>query len=142
MSAIRSKNTSPELVVRATLHRAGFRYRLHVTALPGSPDVVVAKHHAVVLIHGCFWHLHECSLFRWPKTREEFWRQKLEGNRARDERNVQLLVGEGWRVAVVWECALRRADRRAASLDFLMQWLMGESPRLELAERNNLGEPE
>ena len=134
MAAIRSKNTSPELIVRKALHGVGFRYRLHARALPGSPDLVLSKHHAVVFVHGCFWHMHECSVFRWPKTRPEFWRQKLELNRARDEQAINLLRASHWRVAVVWECALRRSDRRAGSLLILEAWLQGAAPSLELSE--------
>jgi DNA mismatch endonuclease (patch repair protein) len=135
MSAIRSKDTSPEMTVRKSLHAAGFRYRLHTASLPGKPDMVLPKHHAVVFVHGCFWHMHECSTFRWPKTRPEFWRQKLQTNRMRDERAIDLLIASHWRVAVVWECALRPTVRTAVSLRTLEEWIRGDASRLDLPEK-------
>lgn len=109
MSGIRGKNTKPEISLRHELHRQGFRYRLHGRKLPGSPDVVLPKYNTVVLVHGCFWHGHGCAVFQWPKTREEFWRAKILQNRERDARQISALSVEGWRVAVVWECAIRAA---------------------------------
>ncbi|MBN8223304.1 MAG: DNA mismatch endonuclease Vsr [Xanthomonadales bacterium] len=108
MSGIRGKNTRPEWIVRRTLHARGFRYRLHVRELPGHPDIVLPKHRAVIFVHGCFWHGHDCPLFRWPKTRPEFWQTKIDRNRANDSRHQMALQAAGWRVAIVWECALRQ----------------------------------
>jgi DNA mismatch endonuclease (patch repair protein) len=119
MGGIRGKDTQPELRLRRALHALGFRYRLHVKGLPGRPDMVFPKYRAVVFVHGCFWHGHECPVFRWPKTRPEFWRAKIEGNRARDARQIQALMDDGWRVAVVWECDLRQpatTDRLAREI--------------------------
>lgn len=107
MASIRGRDTRPELVLRTGLHNAGFRYRLHSKDLPGKPDMVFPKYRAIVFAHGCFWHGHDCALFRWPKTRQEFWRAKINGNRARDERVKAGLIEAGWRVLTVWECALR-----------------------------------
>lgn len=107
MSGIRGKNTQPEWMVRRALHARGYRYRLHVRDLPGRPDIVLPKHRAVVFVHGCFWHGHDCPLFRWPKTRPEFWHGKINRNRANDDKHRSALLNAGWRVAVVWECALR-----------------------------------
>ena len=111
MSGIRGKNTKPELLIRKALHARGFRYRLHCD-LPGKPDICLPKHRAVVFVHGCFWHGHDCHLFKWPSTRPEFWRAKIERNRAVDAAAEKALEEAGWRVAVVWECALKGRLRR------------------------------
>lgn len=114
MSGIRGKNTKPELIVRRYLHRHGFRYRLHDRKLPGHPDIVLPKYQTVVFVHGCFWHQHDCVRFVWPKTRREFWAEKISGNVQRDQVNAQLLRDMGWQVLVVWECDL--SDKRLAAL--------------------------
>ncbi|AOY87825.1 very short patch repair endonuclease [Marinobacter salinus] len=107
MGKVRGKNTSPELHVRKLLHSLGFRYRLHRGDLPGKPDIVFAKKQKIIFVHGCFWHRHEgCSMARFPKSREEFWRKKFEDNKARDARNVCELERQGWSVLIVWECEL------------------------------------
>ena len=108
MSRIRGKDTGPKLRAPKQLWRAGFRYRLHAKGLPGKPDLVLPKWKAVVLVHGCFWHRHtDCPHFRLPKTRPEFWDEKLRRNQERDEAAIAALINVGWRVAVVWECAVR-----------------------------------
>lgn len=107
MSGIRGKNTKPEIQVRHGLFAEGLRYRLHDKRLPGNPDIVLPKHHAVVFVHGCFWHCHNCSLFRWPKSNTEFWLKKLNRNRKADEVSEMRLSEIGWRIAIVWECALK-----------------------------------
>ena len=107
MAGIRGKNTKLELVIRSVLHRRGFRFRLYRRDLPGKPDLVFPKHRAVIFIHGCFWHGHGCHLFQWPKTREDFWRQKIGSNVARDRRQFSALRDAGWRVATIWECAMK-----------------------------------
>ena len=105
MGLIRSKNTRPEMAVRSILHRLGYRFRLHKKSLPGSPDIVLARHRAVIFVHGCFWHSHDaCRRGIIPKSRPEFWADKFEKNIARDRGNVEALQGQGWRVLVVWEC--------------------------------------
>ena len=111
MSRVRGKDTLPEMQVRRGLHARGLRYRLQDRQLPGRPDLVFPKHKAVIFVHGCFWHAHGCSLFRLPRTREEFWREKLAKNRTRDEQALADLNASGWRVLVIWECALRGAGR-------------------------------
>lgn len=111
MSGIRGKNTGPELIVRRQLHELGFRYRLHVRELPGKPDLVFPRYGAVVFVHGCFWHGHDCQLFKWPTTRTSFWKAKIEGNRSTDLRNAVALRSSGWRVGIVWECALKGRGR-------------------------------
>jgi len=108
MSQITGKDTKPEMLVRKFLHSNGFRYRLHVKDLPGKPDLVFPKYNSVVFVHGCFWHAHEnCKYFKIPKTRTEWWKEKLYGNKERDERNIQELEEEGWNVIVVWGCELK-----------------------------------
>ena len=104
MSGIRGTNTQPEIQVRSALHKAGYRFRLHRKDLPGKPDIVLPKYKTAIFVHGCFWHGHDCKNFKWPKTRPEFWRDKILGNKARDERHSQELQKLGWRVIVIWEC--------------------------------------
>src|SRR5262245_62011214 len=116
MSGIRAKNTKPELLVRSGLHRLGFRFGLHHSGMPGKPDLVLRRYGAVVFVHGCFWHGHECHLFVWPKTRPSFWRRKILGNRCVDETCQRKLSAQGWRVLVVWECALKGANDRKSAL--------------------------
>jgi len=111
MAAVRNKNTKPELLIRKGLHRMGFRYRLHDRKLPGRPDLVLPKYNAVIFINGCFWHRHDCHLFTWPATRKDFWKSKIEGNKARDLESVKLLKSMGWRVLTVWECAVKGKTR-------------------------------
>lgn len=134
MSGIRGKDTKPELLVRRALHAAGFRYRLHERTLPGKPDMVFPKYSAVVFIHGCFWHGHDCHLFRMPSTRTEFWQAKISGNVARDLRAITLLWETGWRVGTVWECALKGREKLPVDdiAATLAVWLRGETPQLEI----------
>ena len=113
MSGIRGKDTRPELIVRRGLHAMGFRYRLHDRKLPGRPDLVFPGLKAVILVHGCFWHGHGCHLFKWPASRIEFWREKISGNRERDAGNLVRLRDAGWRVLVIWECALKGRLKRS-----------------------------
>lgn len=132
MGGIRGKDTKPEIAVRSLLHRSGFRFRLHVRELPGRPDIVLPKYRVIVNVMGCFWHGHECDIFRWPSTREDFWREKICGNRNRDRKvNAQLLEA-GWRIATVWECALRGRtawDEERLSRKFSL-WIKGRSRQL------------
>ncbi len=107
MKSIRSRNTKPELIVRKSLFAMGYRYRVNDRRLPGSPDIVFPKYHAVINVHGCFWHGHGCYLFKQPETREEFWKNKIESNRRRDQAAVVSLLDDNWKVAIVWECAVR-----------------------------------
>ena len=107
MGLVRSKGTAVEMTVRRIVHALGFRYRLHSSALPGNPDMVLPSKRAVIFVHGCFWHRHpRCKLARLPKSRLDFWVPKLEANRARDVRNIRKLRRAGWRPLVVWECEL------------------------------------
>ena len=112
MSRIRGKDTGIEVTVRKGLHRLGFRYRLGGAGLPGRPDIVLPKYRTVVFVHGCFWHGHGCHLFRLPKTRPDFWKQKIEANRERDHNAALALERLGWQVETIWECALRNAQEK------------------------------
>ena len=112
MGRVRGKDTGPEMTVRRLAHGLGYRYRLHARDLPGRPDLVFRPRRKVIFVHGCFWHRHKgCALARMPKSREDFWREKLEGNAKRDARNERALRREGWGVMTVWECQLGDRDR-------------------------------
>jgi DNA mismatch endonuclease (patch repair protein) len=108
MSGIKAKDTKPEMIIRKALHAAGFRYRLHVRDLPGRPDLVFPKYKAVIFVHGCFWHGHDCRYFKLPSTRTEFWERKIADNKSRDAQNIAELFSKGWKVIVVWECTTRQ----------------------------------
>lgn len=138
MSGIRATNTKPEIALRRALHARGFRFRTHSRLLPGVPDIILPRWRAVIFAHGCFWHGHDCQLFRWPATRPDFWKEKIGKNRANDLRTELALKAAGWRQAVVWECALKGPGR----LDFeelmarCVRWLKSEVPYLEIRGRN------
>lgn len=131
MSGIRGENTQPEMIVRSFLHRNRLRFRLHGRALPGKPDLVLPRWNVVVFVHGCFWHGHiACRYFKLPKTRTEFWRAKIDGNSRRDVVAVELLRQMGWRVAIIWECALRDDPDRA--LENLLQFIQSDRTSFEV----------
>ena len=135
MSGIRGKDTKPEVLARKALHARGFRYRLHVSDLPGRPDIVLPRYKAALFVHGCFWHGHDCRFFKLPRTRPEFWRLKLGRNRANDERSLALLSDAGWRTGIVWECALRgKGVSVDAVADRLAEWLESSSANIEIRE--------
>lgn len=136
MSGIRGVDTKPEWVVRSGLHRLGLRYRLHDRRMPGRPDLVFPKHGVALFVHGCFWHGHDCRYFKWPSTRPEFWRRKIAENRARDRRQFDQLHAAGWRVLVVWECAVRAARRDPEKLcRQLARWIRsGRGDVMEVRE--------
>jgi DNA mismatch endonuclease, patch repair protein len=117
MRRIRKTDTKPELIVRRLVHAMGCRYRLHQSDLPGNPDIVLARHRKVILVHGCFWHRHHCADGRkLPRSKPEYWGPKLERNRRRDKRNIVQLRKLGWSVLVVWECDIRKGLRLDAAL--------------------------
>lgn len=112
MSRIRSKGTKPEILVRKYLFSKGFRYRLNVRGLPGTPDIVLPKYKTVIFIHGCFWHGHEgCRYFVLPKTRQKWWLDKIAHNKALDVENLAKLKNLGWKVFVIFECELKKTKR-------------------------------
>ena len=134
MSGIRGKDTKPELLIRSGLHRRGYRFRLHARNLPGRPDIVLPRYKAIILVHGCFWHGHDCHLFKWPSTRPQFWREKIRGNVARDKKNLRAYHDEGWKTITVWECALKgkHAIGIDVALDQIEAWLAGKSSDAEI----------
>ena|SRR2546426_9903155 len=134
MSGIRSTGTRPEMILRHGLHRAGFRYRLHARNLPGRPDLVFPRYHAVIFAHGCFWHGHDCHLFKWPSTRPEFWQTKIARNRTVDARSEAALAAQGWRIGIVWECAVKGRFRRPhdSVIASCARWLSSGRHRLEI----------
>lgn len=108
MSHIRSKDTSPEIAIRKTLHKAGFRYRICDKRYPGKPDLVFPRYYAVIFINGCFWHAHEgCKYFVFPKSNQEFWKKKFDRNKVRDQENLKHYQEQCWRVCFIWECSIR-----------------------------------
>ena len=126
MSGIRRGDTRPELTVRKMLFALGYRFRLHVRGLPGSPDIVMPGRRIVIFVHGCFWHRHEgCRYATSPATRPEFWSAKFERNVARDKEVLARLSEAGWRVLLVWECALRRQELRELLPGRLQCWVEG-----------------
>jgi DNA mismatch endonuclease (patch repair protein) len=135
MSGIRGKDTKLELIVRKGLFHRGFRYRVHRRDLQGRPDVVLPKYRAVVFINGCFWHGHEgCPLFRWPETRRDWWRAKIDATRERDTRAAEALNRSHWRQAIVWECALSGKFRlnRDDAIDQLADWLKSDVTKINI----------
>lgn len=135
MSRIRGRDTKPELLLRRGLHRAGLRFRLHKSSLPGRPDLIFPKHRAAIFVHGCFWHGHSCPLFRLPGTRSEFWRAKIEANRERDSKAFDALRGGGWRVLTVWECSVKGPARLPLQdvICVCANFVQGNSPSAMLA---------
>ena len=134
MAGIKGKNTSPELKIRKALHAKGLRYRLHDKSLIGKPDLVFRKYHAAIMINGCFWHGHDCHLFKWPSTRPEFWKTKIGRNRERDIEVRQKLTGAGWHILTVWECALK--GRAKLDFDILInrieKWITSENHNVDI----------
>ena len=137
MSGIRGKNTKPELLIRKALFARGFRYRLHDKSLPGKPDLVFPKYRAVIQVNGCFWHGHNCPLFKWPSSRPEFWKEKITGNRQRDMASCEELERLGWRVMTVWECALKGKDKLPFEvlLYLVESWLVYSGSSMEVPAR-------
>lgn len=111
MSHIRSTNTKPEELVRKYLFSQGFRYRKNDKRLPGKPDIVLPKYRTVVFVNGCFWHMHNCSRSRLPKSNLDYWEPKINRNVERDKKNYELLKEQGWNVIIVWECELKKKVR-------------------------------
>jgi DNA mismatch endonuclease, patch repair protein len=137
MANITSKNTKPELLVRHQLHARGLRYVLGGAGLPGRPDIVLPKWKVAVFVHGCFWHWHACHLSRLPSTNRSFWRTKLGKNQTRDTVSTLALVSGGWRVAVVWECALRGSaplQHLAKQMNALAKWIKTPGSRSRVLE--------
>ena len=118
MAAVKSKDTTPELLVRKLVHALGYRYRLHVRSLPGTPDLVFPRLRKIINVNGCFWHMHDCPRCRVPSSRRGYWTAKMQRNAARDKRTQRELWQSGWRVMVIWECQISpaREDRLRAKI--------------------------
>lgn len=121
MAQIRSRDTQPEIALRKMLHGLGYRYRLHRSDLPGKPDLAMAKYRALIYVHGCFWHGHECQRGRRPKSNTDYWQKKLDRNIERDKKHLSDAKALGWRPLVVWECEL--AQDPELVLDRVLQHL-------------------
>lgn len=139
MSGIQGKDTRLEMSIRSALHKLGLRYKLHDKTLPGKPDLVFPKYNAVIFIHGCFWHLHDCHLFKWPSTRPEFWREKILSNKDRDKKNIRILKENNWRVMTIWECALKGKNRLLIDgvIEIICEWLPSGNAEVEIRGRDN-----
>lgn len=128
MAGIRNGNTKPEMALRRALHARGLRFRLHDRKLPGRPDIVLPRFRAVIFVHGCFWHRHEgCRFASTPKTRADFWQTKFVANFQRDVHNVKDLLRVGWRVLIIWECALKKPEKIAQTIESATRWLDNET---------------
>lgn len=125
MSRIKGKDTKPEILVRKLLFSKGLRFRLHDKKLPGRPDIIMPKYKTVIFIHGCFWHGHEgCKYFVLPKTRTEWWLEKIEGNKTRDFRTIEQLKSLGWKIQIIYECELKK-EKRDQTLTELLKTITG-----------------
>lgn len=131
MASIKGRDTKPETILRKALHRRGLRYRLHASKLPGRPDIVLPRHRAAILVHGCFWHRHGCRLTATPASNPDFWQAKFAGTIERDARQARQLAELGWRVATVWECALRD-DGPDVVADAVAAWLASTDARIDI----------
>ncbi len=123
MRAVKASNTRPEVKVRKGLHRLGFRYSCNKKCLPGKPDIYFRKYNSAILINGCFWHGHNCDLFHWPSSKKEFWVKKITDTQARDIRKIKELLDQGIKVLLIWECALKRRDQLASTIEMTAGWL-------------------
>lgn len=134
MAGIKSKNTKPELLVRSLIHKRGFRFRLHDSLLPGKPDLVFPKYRAVIFVNGCFFHGHDCDLFRVPETNGVFWKDKILKNKDRDQKKIDHLNRLGWRVLVIWECSSRGKGKLDSKIltDTCAKWLANGKNNLHI----------
>lgn len=132
MASVRQRNTKPELVVRSLLHKMGYRFRLHGRDLPGTPDIILPKHHAVLFINGCFWHQHPgCSLAKRPSSNTKYWDAKLDENITRDDIKIAALNNAGWKVLVIWQCETNELSALAVKLqEFLRMAYSRDTRRL------------
>ena len=138
MAAVKSKDTKPEMIIRRLCHSMGFRYRLHRKDLPGKPDLVFPKYKAVMFVHGCFWHKHDCPKGATPATRIEFWEKKQKENAQRDKFSQRALITQGWKVIVIWECAL--VGTKKATTEKLHDWIFANlsQPEPKICELGSL----
>lgn len=137
MSGIKGKDTQQELSLRSELHRRGFRYRLHYENLPGKPDLVFPRYSSIILLNGCFWHGHNCHLFKWPTTRSGFWQGKIKQTRLRDQRNLERYRQLGWRTLIIWECSLKGKTKLGLSqvAEITARWIQFDNQDAEIRGR-------
>ena len=135
MAGIRSANTKPELLLRRGLHRLGFRYRIHCVDLPGKPDLVLPRFNAAIFVNGCFWHHHDCHLFRMPSTRTEFWEKKIARTELRDFEVRKSLMDEDWRILTIWECSIKGRTKleHRELISRVAEWIRGAEKMSEIA---------
>lgn len=135
MSRVKGKNTAIEVRIRKALFSKGLRYRLHTKDLPGHPDIVFPKYQAVLFVNGCFWHSHGCALATMPKSRVGYWKRKFDENRTRDKRVNEQLLGSGWRVCIVWQCAIKNAHESFWNTfpDRIIHWLRSDTSLFEIS---------
>ncbi len=137
MKSIKCKNTKPEMSVRRELHSRGYRYKTNDYGLPGRPDIVLSKYNAVIFVNGCYWHAHDCDLFKIPKSNRDFWLKKFSENVKRDAENIFKLKELGWRIGIVWECALRMNSRNYNSnniIGHVEKWIKGSEREIEISK--------
>lgn len=137
MSSIKAKSTKHEVKIGNALRERFIEFNAHDSSLPGKPDFVIPKYGAVIFVHGCFWHQHQCHLFRWPFTRQEFWKTKLTGNAKVDRRNERLLKEQGWWVLKIWECTLKGKKRIEFDrlMDRVEHWIRFEERNLSISRK-------
>ena len=136
MARVRSRDTGPELTLRSSLHARGLRYKLHDSGLPGRPDLVFPRHRAVCFVHGCFWHRHDgCPRATTPDSSRAYWEQKFAANVRRDRSQCTALLEAGWRVGVIWECALQRRASLEEVATRVEEWLKGRCPEFVAGRR-------
>lgn len=133
MANISSRNTKPEIFIRSELHKLGFRFRKNVKNIKGTPDLLLRKHSALIFIHGCFWHGHDCRYFKMPKTRKEFWINKIESNKKRDANTISILKKDGWRICIIWECATK-SNKRTGYVSQIAKWITGNRKFKEIRD--------
>ena len=137
MAAVRQKNTGPEIFVRQLIHRAGFRFKLSNQQLPGSPDILLVRWRKAIFVNGCFWHGHDCHLFKLPATRTAWWAEKVHGNRLRDQRAEAELAKAGWRIVTVWQCALKGKHKLGVSAlqELLVEAIQSRAQSIDICEK-------
>ncbi len=141
MSRVQAKNTKPEITVRSLLHRKGYRFRIHRGGMPGKPDIVLPKYQTVIFVHGCFWHGHDnCKKSRIPNTNSSFWQTKILTNKCHDQKTLRDLEKKGWRIALVWECALSNTTMINNMILALDNWIKSDEYYLELASYSVKGD--
>lgn len=140
MAGIKGKNTKPEIIIRKALHALGYRYRLHNAKLPGKPDLSLPKYKAIIQINGCFWHKHDCHLFKWPSSRKEFWYPKLKRNAEKDIENNKALLSLGFRILTVWECSLKGKEKLPVEnvIDRINYWLQSDIEQMEIRGQQDI----